>query len=318
MQPSKPKYSQRVIRIADIVAHPDQPRKHFDERSIQTLANSLSDPEIGLLHPIVVRPLPGKRFELLSGERRWRAARLLGWSLIEARVIDANNRAALLILAEANLDVAKLTPLEQAWAFKRLTDPIEDGGAGMKVYEVADRIRRDPSYVSSHISLTRLPDPWRTQLLTGKLPWTKPRILVRYLDRPDILKEIDRKQRLLPSEWETREQWKTGCEKIAADVDATAKKKGPRPRAELSLSSPAIAILDRLDCESPKTLTNVELVAIGNIENNGVPMSGTTVKKYVTELLQAGLIHRPHGQKGGVAITKAGVAVLEKAKMGPE
>lgn len=226
-----PQATTENIPVALIDAHSQQPRIDFDAKKITRLSRSLADPGVGLIHPITVRR-KGKRFELLSGERRLRAAKQAGWKEIDARILQADDAAALKILLIANVEAEPLNPLERAQAIAHLVAPRDEGGAGMTQEDVAKQLTWHPSSVCNVLRLLRLPDPWRSALAAGELSETKARLLVSYVDQPDILDAIRRDIEQNEWAWRTRIDWQRQIPLIAEKVICVAKDPTPHELAE--------------------------------------------------------------------------------------
>lgn len=168
----------REIPVSDIGPNPHQPRVHFDEESLIELASSIA--QIGVLQPILVRAVGGEaRFELIAGERRWRAAGRAGLATIPAivRTGDDDLGSVEKALVE-NLHRQDLTPLEEAAAFQQL---IED--FGLTHEQVADRIGKSRSAVSNTLRLLGLPPTVQHYLADGKLSAGHARALLGTPDR---------------------------------------------------------------------------------------------------------------------------------------
>lgn len=138
----------RDILLADIDRDPEQPRTHFDEAALQELADSMN--ATGQAVPITVKPA-GARYTIVQGERRWRAAQLLGWATIRAEVQDLDAATAMWRTLVENIQRADLTPIEEAVAYQKLVD------AGHTQTEIARRIGKTQSYVAQKLRLLRLP-----------------------------------------------------------------------------------------------------------------------------------------------------------------
>ncbi len=126
-----------------------QPRTEFDPASLQELADSIRAQ--GVVQPIVVRPLPDERYEIIAGERRWRAAQLAGLAEIPALVRDVPDETAIAVALIENIQREDLNPLEEASALKRLT-----GEFGMTHQGVADAVGRSRASVSNLLRLLEL------------------------------------------------------------------------------------------------------------------------------------------------------------------
>ncbi|HWK88890.1 MAG TPA: ParB/RepB/Spo0J family partition protein, partial [Longimicrobium sp.] len=115
----------RSVPTARIVANPFQPRREFTPEQLAELEDSIR--QNGLLQPLVVRPAPagaaeGGEWELVAGERRWRAVRRLGWSEVPVVVRELDDRSMLVLAIVENVQRADLSPLEEATAYRRLMD----------------------------------------------------------------------------------------------------------------------------------------------------------------------------------------------------
>jgi ParB family chromosome partitioning protein len=165
------------IPVSDIRPNPHQPRVHFEEQSLIELASSIA--QIGVLQPILVRPIAGEaHFELIAGERRWRAADRAGLATIPAIVRTGDDLDSIEKALVENLHRQDLTPLEEAAAFQQL---IED--FGLTHEQVADRIGKSRSAVSNTLRLLGLPPTVQHYLADGKLSAGHARALLGTPDR---------------------------------------------------------------------------------------------------------------------------------------
>ena len=146
-----PKDALRLVPLSQIRANPLQPRVEFRPEELADLESSLRTN--GLLQPIIVRPAPsGSGFELIAGERRFRAATRLGWTEIPAIVRETDDRALLTLAMVENLQRADLDPIEEADGYHRLMDDFQ-----LSQQEVADAVGKDRSTVANAIRLRQLP-----------------------------------------------------------------------------------------------------------------------------------------------------------------
>ncbi|MDG4790933.1 ParB/RepB/Spo0J family partition protein [Micromonospora sp. WMMD1102] len=150
------------IPLDAIVPNPKQPRQIFDEEALEEL--KLSIQEVGFLQPIVVRQLPDDRYELVMGERRWRAAQAVGRESIPAIVRDTRDDAMLRDALLENIHRANLNPLEEAAAYQQL---LEEFGATHE--ELARRIGRSRPQISNTIRLLNLPAEVQKRVAAGVL-----------------------------------------------------------------------------------------------------------------------------------------------------
>jgi ParB family chromosome partitioning protein len=153
----------RSLTIASIVPNPFQPRREFAEEDLADLTASMR--ENGLLQPIVVRPRTEggtSRWEIVAGERRWRAAMRLGWREIPAMVRDVDDRTLLVLAMVENLQRSGLAPLEEADGYRRLAEEF-----GLSQAQVAELVGKDRSTVANAMRLLQLPASVR-QLLSDQ------------------------------------------------------------------------------------------------------------------------------------------------------
>ncbi len=150
------------IPVSAIVPNPKQPRQVFDDEALEELKASIE--QVGFLQPIVVRELDGERFELVMGERRWRAAQAVGRESIPAIVRDTRDDAMLRDALLENIHRANLNPLEEAAAYQQL---LEEFGATHE--ELARRIGRSRPQISNTIRLLNLPAPVQRRVAAGVL-----------------------------------------------------------------------------------------------------------------------------------------------------
>jgi ParB family chromosome partitioning protein len=152
----------RQLALELIAPSPSQPRRHFDEEALTSLAASLE--ARGVLQPVLVRPLPGGRYELIAGERRWRAAQLAGLQRIPAIVRRHDDAASLEIAVIENMAREDLNPVEEARACAALVDEL-----GLTREDVGRRVGRSRVAVSNLIRLLDLPDEALALLERGDL-----------------------------------------------------------------------------------------------------------------------------------------------------
>ena len=150
------------IPVDAIVPNPKQPRQVFDEEALEELKVSIQ--EVGFLQPIVVRQLDGEKYELVMGERRWRAAQAVDRETIPAIVRDTKDDAMLRDALLENIHRANLNPLEEAAAYQQL---LEEFGATHE--ELARRIGRSRPQISNTIRLMNLPAPVQRRVAAGVL-----------------------------------------------------------------------------------------------------------------------------------------------------
>lgn len=166
-----------VIPVDAIRPNPFQPRERFDEEALSALADSIR--ELGLLQPVLVRPLGGDAgFELIAGERRWRAAQRAGLTSIPALVRDADNAGALAQAIVENVQREQLNPLEEAAAYNQLIEDFR-----LTHDDVARRIGKSRASVTNTLRLLQLPASIQRYVRDGTLRMGHARALLSTPDR---------------------------------------------------------------------------------------------------------------------------------------
>jgi ParB/RepB/Spo0J family partition protein len=139
----------REVPVGKILPNPAQPRLSYDEDSLTELADSIR--EHGVLQPILVRP-SGAQFELIAGERRWRASRMAERETIPAIVVDFDEATALEVSIIENLQREDVSPLEEAAMFRRMTEAF-----GYSVRQLAQKVGKDKGYIENRLRLSDAP-----------------------------------------------------------------------------------------------------------------------------------------------------------------
>src|SRR5215218_4361000 len=171
------------VDIDSIVPGPMQPRTHFDEASLENLADSIRSH--GIVQPLVGRRR-GDGFELIAGERRWRAARLAGLSRVPVVVKEVPDDNLLEIALIENIQRENLNPIEEAQAYRKLIETV-----GLTQEALASRVGRDRSYITNYLRLLRLPEDLQQLVKEGRLSTGHARTLLA-LSHPDLQRRIAR------------------------------------------------------------------------------------------------------------------------------
>jgi ParB family transcriptional regulator, chromosome partitioning protein len=150
------------LPVGSLVPNDRQPRRRLDESSLEALAESVRAQ--GLVQPVVVRPLGEGRYELVAGERRWRAARLAGLATVPAVVREADERESLLLALVENVAREDLSAVEEARAYAALRDEF-----GLSLAEIAERVGRSKPAVSNRLRLLELPEDLLALVESGAL-----------------------------------------------------------------------------------------------------------------------------------------------------
>jgi ParB family chromosome partitioning protein len=159
------------IAVADIEPNPKQPRRDFDDEALQSLAASIKQHDI--IQPVTVAKLAGGKFRLISGERRWRAAKLAGLTDIPAYQRQANDQQLLELALLENLQREDLNAIEVALSYKRMMDELH-----FTQEQVADRMGKDRSTVANSIRLLKLPPDIQLSVRKGELSMGHARALL--------------------------------------------------------------------------------------------------------------------------------------------
>lgn len=180
-QPPTPDQT-RLLPISAIAPNPFQPRREFAETELSELAASIR--ENGLLQPLVVRPRPGEgvvQWELVAGERRWRACTRLGWKEVPAVVRDVDDRTLLVLAMVENLQRAGLSPLEEADGYRRLGEEFS-----LSQQQIAELVGKERSTVANALRLLKLPPSVQRLLEAGQLSAGHARALLGLTDERRI------------------------------------------------------------------------------------------------------------------------------------
>lgn len=162
----------RMLAIAAIKPLPGNPRKHFDESALDELAASIATR--GVIQPIIVRPHPnGEGYQLVAGERRWRAAQKARLHEIPALVRNLSDREVMALALIENLQREDLTPVEEARAYHRLSE-----GEGMIQIDIAKMVEKSRSHIANMMRLMTLPDSVLDLIEMGKLSMGHARALI--------------------------------------------------------------------------------------------------------------------------------------------
>ena len=166
----------RELDVTQIEPNPDQPRAKFDASALDALAGSIGS--VGLLQPLIVRPLDDGRYELVAGERRWRAAQKAGIDRVPAVIRTSPEDERLQAALIENMVREDLNPVEEARACASLVDDL-----GISKEELARRVGRSRAAISNLIRLLDLPDPVLTLLERGELTEGHGRAILQVSER---------------------------------------------------------------------------------------------------------------------------------------
>ena len=163
------------IKIESITANPFQPRTHFNEEALKELADSIK--ELGIIQPITVRKLSGNNFQLVSGERRFRASKMVGLKTIPAYVRIANDQEMLEMALVENIQRKDLDPIEVALSYQRLIDEIK-----LTQDKLSQRVGKKRSTVTNYLRLLKLDPIVQTGMRDGFISMGHGRALINIED----------------------------------------------------------------------------------------------------------------------------------------
>ncbi len=152
----------KMLPIQKVEPNPDQPRQDFDPDALTALADSIL--EHGLLQPLAVRELPNGYYQIIAGERRWRAARQAGLSQVPAMILEADDRKTMELALIENLQRQDLNPIEEAMGYRSLMQEY-----GMTQEEASHRVGKSRPAVANALRLLALEDDLQELLREGKL-----------------------------------------------------------------------------------------------------------------------------------------------------
>lgn len=189
----------RTVRVSAVHPNPFQPRRDFKEEELADLVGSID--ENGLLQPIVVRPAGNRRgtdrWELVAGERRWRAVTRLGWKDVPAIIREVDDRTLLVLALVENLQRSELSALEEAQGYKQLQEDF-----GLSQQDVAEAVGRDRSTVANMLRLLQLPVSVRRLVEAGELTAGHGRAL---LGLPNAPRMAELAEQAVAEGWSVRE-----------------------------------------------------------------------------------------------------------------
>jgi ParB family chromosome partitioning protein len=175
----------REVPLDQIDRNPFQTRSHLNEEQLAELAASIT--ANGVVQPVLVRPLPNGRFQLIAGERRWRASQLAGKATIPAFLRQVSDEQAMEITIVENLQRTDLNPMEQARAFDRLSREFH-----MTQEQMAQRTGKDRTTVANFLRLLRLPSTVQARVESGELSFGHARTLLAFEHAEEMEKAAQR------------------------------------------------------------------------------------------------------------------------------
>ena len=198
------------LKIMDIEPNRDQPRKIFDEDALAELADSIA--KHGVIQPLLVRPMPDGSYQLVAGERRWRASRMAGLTEVPVVIKELSDDEAMALALIENLQREDLNAIEEAQGTKALMDTLS-----LTQDEAAERVGKSRPAVANALRLLKRPDSVIALVSDGKLSPGHARALLGFKDEQDIIETADL---IIEKELTVR------------DVEKLVKKRNKEPKAE--------------------------------------------------------------------------------------
>lgn len=198
------------LKIMDIEPNRDQPRKIFDEDALAELADSIA--KHGVIQPLLVRPMPDGSYQLVAGERRWRASRMAGLTEVPVVIKELGDDEAMALALIENLQREDLNAIEEAQGIKALMDTLS-----LTQDEAAERVGKSRPAVANALRLLKLPNSVIALVSDGKLSPGHARALLGFKDEQDIIETAD----LIIEKGLT-----------VRDVEKLVKKRNKEPKAE--------------------------------------------------------------------------------------
>lgn len=205
-----------TLPITKVEPRKDQPREYFDEDALKELADSIS--QYGLIQPIVARKLPNGYYQIIAGERRWRASRLAGLSEVPVRVIEADDRTTAELALVENLQRENLNPIEEAKGYKTLIEVY-----GLTQEETAKSVGRSRPAITNSMRLLSLSDDVLKLVEEGKLSAGHARALIPITDGK---KQLEAAKEVISKSLSVRKT-ETMAAKLAKEPQETSEKKKP-------------------------------------------------------------------------------------------
>ncbi len=203
------KAAETMMKITKIEPNREQPRKHFDEEALQELANSIK--QYGLISPILVQDRK-EYYEIIAGERRWRAAKIAGLKEVPVIIRNYSEREIAEIALIENVQREDLNPIEEAMGYKRLIEEFE-----LKQEEVAECVSKSRSAITNSMRLLKLPEEVQKLLVNGEISVGHARALLAIEDNE---KQIEIAKEIIKNNLSVRE-----VEKLVKNLDKPIKEK---------------------------------------------------------------------------------------------
>jgi ParB family chromosome partitioning protein len=178
------------VEIAQIEPNPNQPRREFDQEALQELANSIR--ELGIIQPITIRKMEAQKYQIIAGERRWRASQLAGLTTIPAYIVSVEDQNAMEMALVENIQREDLNAIEIALAYQHLAE-----SGGMTQAKISERVGKSRAAVTNYMRLLKLPAQVQIALKNHEIEMGHARALLS-VDSPSqqikLFKEVQQHQ----------------------------------------------------------------------------------------------------------------------------
>ncbi len=239
------------IPISAITPNPNQPRVHFDEESLSELTASVA--EMGVLQPVLIRPLGEHTYELIAGERRWRAAQRAGLTTIPAVIRTTDDASSVEQALVENLHRQDLTALEEAAAYQQLIDDF-----GLTHDQVSSRVGKSRSAITNSLRLLGLPPAVQRLLADGQLSAGHARAL---LGTPDRSRQESLAREAVANGWSVRMVEDAVRREVGEPAPTTGSIDGAGLTPATKLRPPGLLELENLLAEQLDTRVSVQMSA---------------------------------------------------------
>ena len=211
------------IEIAQIEPNPNQPRREFDQEALQELANSIR--ELGIIQPITLRKVEGQKYQIIAGERRWRASQLAGLTKIPAYIVLVEDQNAMEMALVENIQREDLNAIEIALAYQHLADT-----SGMTQAKISERVGKSRAAVTNYMRLLKLPAQVQIALKNHEIEMGHARALLA-IESPSqqikLFKEVQQHKYSVRKVEELVQTLKSGEDIVTSKTKLTAKDKLP-------------------------------------------------------------------------------------------
>ena len=211
------------IEIAQIEPNPNQPRREFDQEALQELANSIH--ELGIIQPITLRKIEGQKYQIIAGERRWRASQLAGLTKIPAYIVSVEDQNAMEMTLVENIQREDLNAIEIALAYQHLADT-----SGMTQAKISERVGKSRAAVTNYMRLLKLPAQVQIALKNHEIEMGHARALLA-IESPSqqikLFKEVQQHQYSVRKVEELVQALKSGEDIVTAKTKIVSREKLP-------------------------------------------------------------------------------------------